>query len=133
MVFPLPVDPRAALRSRGGGAGVSASKLSWVAKYFDVHPDNPQARVLYQVVGLIRADGLIVYHPTDSCFALGCRLGNKEGIDRIREIRRLDSDHHFILLGPLPLPITGPEQMARLDIRRHQRLGGILNEYEGAT
>jgi tRNA threonylcarbamoyl adenosine modification protein (Sua5/YciO/YrdC/YwlC family) len=68
-----------------------------MAKYFDVHPDNPQARALRQVVDLIRADGLIVY-PTDSCFALGCRLGNKEGIDRIREIRRLDSHHHFTLV-----------------------------------
>jgi tRNA threonylcarbamoyl adenosine modification protein (Sua5/YciO/YrdC/YwlC family) len=68
-----------------------------MAKYFDVHPDNPQPRALRQVVDLLRSDGLIVY-PTDSCFALGCRLGNKEGIDRIREIRRLDSGHHFTLV-----------------------------------
>ncbi|MEV5710690.1 L-threonylcarbamoyladenylate synthase [Actinoallomurus sp. NPDC052274] len=68
-----------------------------MARYFDVHPDNPQPRALRQVVDLLRADGLIVY-PTDSCFALGCRLGNKEGIDRIREIRRLDSGHHFTLV-----------------------------------
>jgi tRNA threonylcarbamoyl adenosine modification protein (Sua5/YciO/YrdC/YwlC family) len=68
-----------------------------MAKYFDVHPDNPQPRALRQVVDLLRADGLVVY-PTDSCFALGCRLGNKKGLDRIREIRRLDSDHHFTLV-----------------------------------
>jgi tRNA threonylcarbamoyl adenosine modification protein (Sua5/YciO/YrdC/YwlC family) len=68
-----------------------------MAKYFDVHPDNPQPRALRQVVDLVRADGLVVY-PTDSCFALGCRLGNKGGLDRIREIRRLDSDHHFTLV-----------------------------------
>jgi tRNA threonylcarbamoyl adenosine modification protein (Sua5/YciO/YrdC/YwlC family) len=68
-----------------------------MAKYFDVHPDNPQPRALRQVVDLLRADGLIAY-PTDSCFAFGCRLGNKEGIDRIREIRRLDSGHHFTLV-----------------------------------
>jgi tRNA threonylcarbamoyl adenosine modification protein (Sua5/YciO/YrdC/YwlC family) len=68
-----------------------------MAKYFDVHPDNPQPRALRQVVDLIRADGLIAY-PTDSCFALGCQLGNKEGLDRIREIRRLDSGHHFTLV-----------------------------------
>ncbi|GAA0339396.1 L-threonylcarbamoyladenylate synthase [Actinoallomurus spadix] len=49
------------------------------------------------MVDLLRADGLIVY-PTDSCFALGCRLGNKDGIDRIREIRHLDSSHHFTLV-----------------------------------
>jgi tRNA threonylcarbamoyl adenosine modification protein (Sua5/YciO/YrdC/YwlC family) len=68
-----------------------------MAKYFDVHPDNPQPRALRQVVDLLRADGLVVY-PTDSCFALGCRSGNKKGLDRIREIRRLDSDHHFTLV-----------------------------------
>ncbi|MCC5576274.1 MULTISPECIES: L-threonylcarbamoyladenylate synthase [Microtetraspora] len=68
-----------------------------MAKYFDVHPDNPQPRALRQVTDIIRAGGLIVY-PTDSCFALGCRVGNKEGIDRIREIRRLDSHHHFTLV-----------------------------------
>ncbi|GAA3153067.1 L-threonylcarbamoyladenylate synthase [Planomonospora alba] len=68
-----------------------------MAKYFDVHPDNPQPRVIRQVADLLRADGLIAY-PTDSCFALGCRLGNKEGIDRIKEIRRLGDDHHFTLM-----------------------------------
>jgi tRNA threonylcarbamoyl adenosine modification protein (Sua5/YciO/YrdC/YwlC family) len=68
-----------------------------MAKYFDVHPDNPQPRSINQVVGIVRADGLIAY-PTDSCFALGCRLGNKDGIDRIREIRRLDAGHHFTLV-----------------------------------
>ncbi|MDP4502612.1 L-threonylcarbamoyladenylate synthase [Nonomuraea turcica] len=68
-----------------------------MAKYFDVHPDNPQPRMIRQAVDLLHTDGLIAY-PTDSCYALGCRLGNKEGIDRIREIRRLDDDHHFTLV-----------------------------------
>jgi tRNA threonylcarbamoyl adenosine modification protein (Sua5/YciO/YrdC/YwlC family) len=68
-----------------------------MAKYFDVHPDNPQPRLIGQVADLLRADGLIAY-PTDSCYALGCRLGNKEGIERIREIRRLDDRHHFTLV-----------------------------------
>ncbi len=68
-----------------------------MARYFDVHPENPQPRAIRQAVDVIRADGLVVY-PTDSCFALGCRLGNKEGIDRIREIRHLDSGHHFTLV-----------------------------------
>jgi tRNA threonylcarbamoyl adenosine modification protein (Sua5/YciO/YrdC/YwlC family) len=77
--------------------GVSASKLQGVTKYFDMHPDDPQPRLIRQVVELLRADGLIAY-PTDSCYALGCRLGNKEGIDRIREIRHLDSGHHFTLV-----------------------------------
>jgi tRNA threonylcarbamoyl adenosine modification protein (Sua5/YciO/YrdC/YwlC family) len=68
-----------------------------MAKYFDVHPESPQRRAISQVVEIVRADGLVAY-PTDSCFALGCQLGNKEGIDRIREIRRLDSGHHFTLV-----------------------------------
>ncbi|GAA2710134.1 hypothetical protein GCM10010429_25320 [Micromonospora olivasterospora] len=72
-------------------------KLRPMAKYLDVHPDNPQHRTISQVVDLIRRDGLIAY-PTDSCFALGCRLGNKEGMDRIREIRNLDSGHHFTVV-----------------------------------
>ncbi|MFD6753672.1 L-threonylcarbamoyladenylate synthase [Micromonospora gifhornensis] len=68
-----------------------------MARYFDVHPDNPQPRVIGQVVDLLRRDGLIAY-PTDSCFALGSQLGNKDGMDRIREIRHLDSGHHFTLV-----------------------------------
>jgi tRNA threonylcarbamoyl adenosine modification protein (Sua5/YciO/YrdC/YwlC family) len=68
-----------------------------VARYFDVHPDNPQARAIGKVVELLRGDGLIAY-PTDSCFALGCQLGNRDGLDRIRTIRRLDDSHHFTLV-----------------------------------
>ncbi len=68
-----------------------------MARYFDVHPVDPQRRVIGQVVDLVRAGGLIAY-PTDSCYALGCQLGNKEGIDRIRKIRRLDDRHHFTLV-----------------------------------
>jgi len=68
-----------------------------MARYFDVHPVDPQRRAIGQVVDLVRAGGLIAY-PTDSCYALGCQLGNREGIDRIRQIRRLDDRHHFTLV-----------------------------------
>jgi tRNA threonylcarbamoyl adenosine modification protein (Sua5/YciO/YrdC/YwlC family) len=68
-----------------------------VARYFDVNPDNPQARSIGQVVDLVREGGLIAY-PTDSCFALGCQIGNKDGLDRIRDIRKLDDKHHFTLI-----------------------------------
>ncbi len=68
-----------------------------MAKYFDVHPETPQRRSISQAVEIVRSDGLIAY-PTDSCFALGCQLGNKDGLDRIREIRRLDGGHHFTLV-----------------------------------
>ncbi|MEV6304730.1 L-threonylcarbamoyladenylate synthase [Actinoplanes sp. NPDC051861] len=68
-----------------------------MARYFDVHPDNPQPRSIHQVVDLVRQDGLIAY-PTDSCFALGCRMGSKDALDRIRAIRHLDDRHHFTLM-----------------------------------
>ncbi|MFD7877052.1 L-threonylcarbamoyladenylate synthase [Streptomyces sp. NPDC059766] len=68
-----------------------------MAKYYDVHPDNPQPRTISQVAESIRAGALIAY-PTDSCYALGCRLGSREGIDRIRSIRALDDRHHFTLV-----------------------------------
>lgn len=68
-----------------------------MAKYFDVHPDNPQPRAIAQAVDVVRSGGLIAY-PTDSCFALGCALGNQEGKDRITRIRKLDDRHHFTLV-----------------------------------
>ncbi len=68
-----------------------------VARYFDIHPENPQLRLIDKVVEILRADGLIAY-PTDSCYALGCRVGNKHGLDRIRAIRHLDDKHHFTLV-----------------------------------
>ncbi|MCW0212188.1 MAG: L-threonylcarbamoyladenylate synthase [Pseudonocardia sp.] len=68
-----------------------------MARYYDVHPDDPQRRTIGQVVSLIREGGLIAY-PTDSCFALGCALGNREGLERIRAIRQLDDKHHFTLV-----------------------------------
>ncbi|OYN99318.1 tRNA threonylcarbamoyl adenosine modification protein (Sua5/YciO/YrdC/YwlC family) [Propionibacteriaceae bacterium ES.041] len=68
-----------------------------MARYFDVHPDNPQPRALGQVVQILTDGGLVAY-PTDSGFALGCRLGNRDGLDRIRRIRQLDDKHHFTLV-----------------------------------
>ncbi|WP_225834288.1 L-threonylcarbamoyladenylate synthase [Streptomyces sp. NK08204] len=68
-----------------------------MAKYFDVHPDNPQPRSIGQIADAVRAGALIAY-PTDSCYALGCRLGSQDGMDRIRSIRRLDDRHHFTLM-----------------------------------
>jgi tRNA threonylcarbamoyl adenosine modification protein (Sua5/YciO/YrdC/YwlC family) len=68
-----------------------------VARYFDVHPDNPQPRTMRQVADLVRDGGLIAY-PTDSCFALGSQLGNRDNLDRIRSIRGLDDRHHFTLV-----------------------------------
>lgn len=68
-----------------------------MARYFDVHPENPQPRSIAQVVELLRNDALIAY-PTDSCYALGARIDNHAGADRIRTIRHLDDRHHFTLV-----------------------------------
>src|ERR1700757_391558 len=68
-----------------------------MARYFDIHPANPQRRAITQVADIVRAGGVIAY-PTDSCYALGCQLGNKDGITRIRAIRQLDERHHLTLV-----------------------------------
>jgi tRNA threonylcarbamoyl adenosine modification protein (Sua5/YciO/YrdC/YwlC family) len=68
-----------------------------VARFVDVHPDNPQPRLVRQVADALRNDELIAY-PTDSGYALGSRLGNREGRDRILRIRGLDDKHHFTLM-----------------------------------
>ena len=68
-----------------------------MARYVDVHPRNPQPRVIAQTVALLRDGGLIAY-PTDSCYALGFELDNPTGADRIRQIRRLDDRHDFTLV-----------------------------------
>ena len=68
-----------------------------MARYFDVHPTDPQPRSVAQVAALVRDDALIAY-PTDSCYALGFRLDSTTGADRIRRIRGLDERHHFTLI-----------------------------------
>ena len=68
-----------------------------MARYYDIHPVDPQPRVISQVVDLLRNDGLVAY-PTDSCYALGVQLGNRVGLDRIKKLRRLDDKHHFTLV-----------------------------------
>jgi len=68
-----------------------------MSQYFQIHPINPQARLIRQAVEIIRADGLIVY-PTDSSYALGCHVGDKRGMERICRIRALDKKHNFTLV-----------------------------------
>ncbi|PHV11146.1 L-threonylcarbamoyladenylate synthase [Chitinimonas sp. BJB300] len=68
-----------------------------MAYYLPIHPDNPQPRIINQAVEIIRSGGVIVY-PTESCFALGCQLGDKDALERIRRIRQVDDKHHFTLV-----------------------------------
>ncbi|ROS74472.1 L-threonylcarbamoyladenylate synthase [Cellulomonas sp. PhB143] len=68
-----------------------------MARYFDVHPHDPQPRAIAQVVAMLTDDALVAY-PTDSGYALGTRMGNTHGTDRIRAVRDLDARHHFTLV-----------------------------------
>ena len=68
-----------------------------MTQYLNIHPDNPQPRLIHQAVKVIRSGGLIVY-PTDSGYALGCHIGDKKALDRIRSIRKLDKKHNFTLV-----------------------------------
>jgi tRNA threonylcarbamoyl adenosine modification protein (Sua5/YciO/YrdC/YwlC family) len=70
---------------------------SQVTEYLEVHSQNPQRRLLRRAVKLIRAGGVIAY-PTDSCYALGCHIGDKVALERLRRIRGADKNHHFTLV-----------------------------------
>jgi tRNA threonylcarbamoyl adenosine modification protein (Sua5/YciO/YrdC/YwlC family) len=68
-----------------------------MAQFFQIHPDNPQPRLIRQAVEILRRGGVIAY-PTDSSYALGCTIGNKDAMESIRNIRRVDDAHNFTLV-----------------------------------
>jgi tRNA threonylcarbamoyl adenosine modification protein (Sua5/YciO/YrdC/YwlC family) len=68
-----------------------------MSQYFSLHPQNPQIRLIRRAVEILREGGVVVY-PTDSCYALGCHLGDKDAMERIRRIRHADKDHNFTLV-----------------------------------
>lgn len=68
-----------------------------MSQFFTIHPDNPQSRLIAQAVEIINGGGVIVY-PTDCAYALGCHIGDKSAVDRIRRIRKLDDKHNFTLV-----------------------------------
>jgi tRNA threonylcarbamoyl adenosine modification protein (Sua5/YciO/YrdC/YwlC family) len=68
-----------------------------MSQFLQIHPENPQLRLIRRAVEIIREGGLIVY-PTDSCYALGCHIGDKGAMERIRRIRKADRTHHFTLV-----------------------------------
>ena len=68
-----------------------------MAQYFQIHPETPQLRLIHRSVDILRNGGVIVY-PTDSSYALGCRLDDKQSLDRIRRMRHLDDKHNFTLV-----------------------------------
>ncbi len=68
-----------------------------MSQFFQIHPDNPQARLIRQAASIVQQGGVIVY-PTDSGYALGCHIGDKQALERIRRIRKLDEKHNFTLV-----------------------------------
>lgn len=68
-----------------------------MSQFFSIHPQNPQPRLIKQAAEIIRGGGIVVY-PTDSCYALGCHIGDKAAMERIRRIRGIDDRHHLTLV-----------------------------------
>ena len=85
-----------------------------MAQFFSSHPEYPQLRLIRQAVAIIRNGGVIVY-PTDSCYALGCHVGDKAAMERIRTIREVDARHHF---GLLCRDLAEAATYARIDNRQ---------------
>ena len=68
-----------------------------MARIVEIHPENPQARLVTQAADIVSSGGVVVF-PTDSAYAIGCRLGDKLAVERIRALRQLDKDHNFTLM-----------------------------------
>ena len=121
LIFALPPELRRDMRKAAASSGAEAAR---VARYFDVHPVDPQPRAIAQVVELLRDDGLIAY-PTDSGYALGIQLGNRDGLERIKKLRQLDDKHHFTLVCARLRPARSagaPEQRGVPRRSRRRRL-----------
>ncbi len=89
-----------------------------MARYLTIHPDDPQPRLLAQAAEVVR-DGGVVAIPTDSCYALGCRLGDKDAVERIRRIRDVDERHHLTLMCR---DLSEIAQFARVDNTQYRLL-----------
>lgn len=89
-----------------------------MAQYFEVHPDNPQPRLLKQAAGIIAAGGVVAV-PTDSSYAIACHLDDKAAVDRLRQIRRVDEKHHLTLLCR---DLSELANYARVDNRQYRLL-----------
>ncbi|HZF17450.1 MAG TPA: L-threonylcarbamoyladenylate synthase [Steroidobacteraceae bacterium] len=89
-----------------------------MSQLFELHPRDPELRLIRQAVAIVRAGGLIVY-PTDSCYALGCHIGDKDALERIRRIRAADRHHHFTLVCR---DLSEIARYARVDNRQYRFL-----------
>jgi tRNA threonylcarbamoyl adenosine modification protein (Sua5/YciO/YrdC/YwlC family) len=88
----FPISPAAVRRY-----GKLFERWTKMAQFFSIHPENPQPRLIRQAAQIVRQGGVIVY-PTDSCYALGCHLGDKTAVERIRTIRQVGPRHHLSLV-----------------------------------
>ena len=89
-----------------------------MAQFFTIHTGDPQKRLIRQAAAIIRNGGVIAY-PTDSCYALGCHIGDKDAMRRIREIRQVDEKHHFTLVCR---DLSEISHYARVDNRQYRLL-----------
>jgi len=89
-----------------------------MSQYFSVHPETPQARLMRESAKILRAGGVMAY-PTDSSYAFGCMIGNKEGMERIRAVRGVDDKHHFTLVCR---DLSEISRYARVDNRQYRFL-----------
>ncbi len=89
-----------------------------MTQYLQIHPDDPQPRYLERAAMLVREGGIVAF-PTDSCYALGCHLGDKAAVDRIRAIREVDDRHHLTLMCR---DLSEIAQYARVDNAQYRLL-----------
>jgi tRNA threonylcarbamoyl adenosine modification protein (Sua5/YciO/YrdC/YwlC family) len=89
-----------------------------MSQFFQIHPDNPQARLIKQAAQIIQSGGIVAL-PTDSCYALVCQLDNKDAAERLRRIRGVDERHHLTLLCR---DLSEIAQYARVDNRQFRML-----------
>lgn len=89
-----------------------------MAQYLSIHPEDPQARLLHIAAEVVRKGGLIAF-PTDSCYAIGCHLGDKDAVERVRRIRGVDDRHHLTLMCR---DLSEIAQFARVDNAQYRLL-----------
>lgn len=100
------------------GQGTARRRLIAMAQYFELHPDNPQPRLLKQAVAIIAGGGVVAV-PTDSSYAIACHLDDKAAVDRLRQIRRVDEKHHLTLLCR---DLSEVANYARVDNKQYRTL-----------
>lgn len=92
-----------------------------MSQFFQIHPDNPQLRLIHRTIDMLR-DGAVIVYPTDSSYALGCLIGDKSAMERIRRIRQVDSKHNFTLVCRDMAQISGYAKVDNTAFRMLRKL-----------